>query len=78
MKFVSPLNRGKAEKSKNWRRKKYPFNQPIKRQHSYIRWNYIQIYPGSEGYLRKIPVERRDKFHEQLQRRGNFACPELI
>ena len=20
---------------------KYPFNQPIKRQHSYIRWNYI-------------------------------------
>jgi hypothetical protein len=24
----------------------------------------VQIYPGSEGYLRKIPVERRGKFHE--------------
>jgi hypothetical protein len=24
----------------------------------------IQIYPGSESYLRKIPVERRGKFHE--------------
>jgi hypothetical protein len=24
----------------------------------------VQIYPSSEGYLRKIPVERRGKFHE--------------
>jgi hypothetical protein len=23
------------------KKKKYPFNQPIKRQHSYIRWNYV-------------------------------------
>jgi hypothetical protein len=25
---------------------------------------YIQIYPVSEGYLRKIPVERRGKYLE--------------
>jgi hypothetical protein len=28
--------------------------------------NYIQIYPVSEGYLRKIPVERRGKYPELL------------
>ena len=27
---------------------------------------YIQIYPVSEGYLRKIPVERRGKYPEPL------------
>ena len=27
---------------------------------------YIQIYPISEGYLRKIPVERRGKYPEPL------------
>jgi hypothetical protein len=26
----------------------------------------IQIYPVSEGYLRKIPVERRGKYPEPL------------
>jgi hypothetical protein len=25
-------------------KKKYPFYQPIKRQHSYIRWNYMNNY----------------------------------
>ena len=35
----------------------------------------IQIYPGSEGYLRKIPVERRSKFHEPHMRRGKCSCP---
>jgi hypothetical protein len=25
-------------------------------------WYFIQIYPVSEGYLRKIPVERRGKY----------------
>jgi hypothetical protein len=30
-------------------------------------YNYsIQIYPVSEGYLRKIPVERRGKYPEPL------------
>ena len=29
--------------------------------------SFIQIYPVSEGYLRKIPVERR----------GKFACPRI-
>jgi hypothetical protein len=33
---------------------------------------FIQIYPVSEGYLRKIPVERRGKYPE---RRGTFDCP---
>ena len=28
--------------------------------------NFIQIYPVSEGYLRKIPVERRGKYPEPL------------
>jgi hypothetical protein len=28
--------------------------------------NYIQIHPVSEGYLRKIPVERRGKYPEPL------------
>jgi hypothetical protein len=28
--------------------------------------SFIQIYPVSEGYLRKIPVER-----------GKFACPRI-
>jgi hypothetical protein len=27
---------------------------------------FIQIYPVSEGYLRKIPVERRGKYPEPL------------
>ena len=27
---------------------------------------YIQIYPVSEGYLRKMPVERRGKYPEPL------------
>jgi hypothetical protein len=54
--------------------KKYPFHQPIRRQHSYIRWNYIQIYPVSEGYLRKRPVERRGIFAEQRSGAGNFSC----
>ena len=27
---------------------------------------YIQIYPVSEGYLQKIPVERRGKYPESL------------
>ena len=36
---------------------------------------YIQIYPVSEGYLRKTPVERRGKYPEPLQRRGTFDCP---
>ena len=35
---------------------------------------YIQIYPISEGYLRKIPVKRRGKYPEPL-RRGTFDCP---
>jgi hypothetical protein len=54
--------------------KKYPFHQPIRRQHSYIRWNYIQIYPVSEGYLRKRPVERRGIFPEPRSGAGNFSC----
>jgi hypothetical protein len=55
---------GKKHKKLRIGKKKYPFYQPIRRQHSYIRWNYIQIYPVSEGYLRKIPVERRGQFLE--------------
>ena len=35
----------------------------------------MQIYPVSEGYLRKIPVESRGKYLEPLQRRGTFDCP---
>ena len=46
----------------------------IRRQHSYIRWNYIQIYPVSEGYLRKRPVERRGIFPEPRSGAGNFSC----
>jgi hypothetical protein len=38
-----------------------------------VRYDFIQIYPGSEGYLRKIPDERRGKFHEPLKRRGKFS-----
>ena len=39
-------------------------------------YNYsIQLYPVSEGYLRKIPVERRGKYPEPLQRRRTFDCP---
>ena len=34
-------------------------------------YDYIQIYPVSEGYLRKILVERRGKYPE----RGTFDCP---
>ena len=34
-------------------------------------YDYIQIYPVSEDYLRKIPVERRGKYPE----RGTFDCP---
>ena len=34
--------------------------------------NYIQIYPVSEGYLRKIPVSRRVKCPSPL---GIFASP---
>jgi hypothetical protein len=30
---------------------------------------FMQVYPVSEGYLRKIPVERRGKYPE---RRGTF------
>ena len=37
--------------------------------------NFIQIYPVSEGYLRKIPVERRGKYAEPLKRREKFDCP---
>ena len=37
--------------------------------------NIIQIYPVSEGYLRKIPVERRVKFPEPSKRREEFVCP---
>jgi hypothetical protein len=33
---------------------------------------YMQIYPVSEGYLRKIPVERRGKY---LEWQGTFDCP---
>ena len=29
-------------------------------------WNIMQIYPVSEGYLRKIPVERRGKYPKPL------------
>jgi hypothetical protein len=36
--------------------------------------NIIQIYPVSEGYLRKIPVERRVKFPERSKRREKFVC----
>ena len=39
-----------------------------------VRYDFIQIYPGSEGYLRKIPDERRGKFHEPPKRRGKFFC----
>ena len=35
---------------------------------------FIQICPVSEGYLRKIPVERRGKFHEPPLQWGEFAC----
>jgi hypothetical protein len=28
---------------------------------------FIQIYPVSEGYLRKIPVERRGKYPERRE-----------
>jgi hypothetical protein len=38
-----------------------------------VRYDFIQIYPGSEGYLRKIPDERRGKFHEPLKQRGKFS-----
>jgi hypothetical protein len=34
-------------------------------------YDYIQIFPVSEAYLRKIPVERRGKNPEQ----GTFDCP---
>jgi len=36
---------------------------------------YIEIYPVSQGYLRKIPVERRGKFPEPPQGQGKFPCP---
>ena len=29
---------------------------------------FIQIYPVSEGYLRKIPVERRGKYSDKVAR----------
>jgi hypothetical protein len=42
----------------------------------HLNWEYfIQIYPVSEGYLRKIPVERTCKYPEPLWRRGTFDCP---
>jgi hypothetical protein len=37
--------------------------------------HFIQIYSVSEGYLQKIPVERRGKFPERPQRRGKLDCP---
>jgi hypothetical protein len=51
-----------AEKLKKLRigkKKKYPFHQPIRRQHSNIRCDYEQIYHVWEGFLWKIPIERR-------------------
>jgi len=54
--------------------KKYPFHQPIRRQHSYIRWNYELIYHVWEGYLRKISVERR-KISSRL---GKFSVSRLV
>ena len=35
----------------------------------------MQIYHVREGYLRKIPVERRGKFLEPTLRREKFVCP---
>ena len=36
---------------------------------------FIQIYPVSEGYLRKIPVSRTVKCPSPLKRLGIFASP---
>jgi hypothetical protein len=41
------------------------FSQIALTNRIYLFKGYIQIYPVSEGYLRKIPVERRGKFQEQ-------------
>jgi hypothetical protein len=35
----------------------------------------MQIYPASEGYLRKITDESRGKFPEPTKRREKFVCP---
>ena len=50
----------------------YNFHIKIKKNASLIIYKYIL---SSEGYLRKIPVERRGKYPEPLQRRGTFDCP---
>ena len=49
--------------------------QNVMLQNSRLLSVFIQIYPVSECYLRKIPVERRGKFPEPPQRRVRLDCP---